>query len=115
MALQPNKLTLAQIGKHIEEFRDAVQYRESNPRKFYARGSFLAGLRDDTEQRLQAGWAYLEKYPGMQNTDMGEFWFGLLERYEEMNNVLNEFGTADMREQAAKLIFDGIEVEHGLG
>jgi hypothetical protein len=109
-AIQPNKMTLAQISKHIEEFKDAVQYRETNPRKFYARGAFLAGLRDDTAQRLQSGWAYLEKYPGMAQADAGEHWFGLLERYEQMNDVLNEHGSDDMREHAARLIFDGIEI-----
>lgn len=109
VALQANKMTLVQIKRHIDEFEDAAKTRETNPRKFYARGAYLSGLRDDIEMRLQTGWAYFEKYPGMEATDAAELWFGLLEQYERSCNVLSGYADVAFREEAARYIFDGVK------
>ena len=108
VALQANKMTLTQIKRHIDEFEASVGSRDTNPRKFYTRGAYLSGLRDDIEQRLQTGWAYFEKYPGMEATDAAELWFGLLEQYERSCDALERHAGIAWRDEAARYIFDGV-------
>lgn len=109
VALQANKMTITQIKRHIDEFESAATTKEINPRKFYARGAYLSGLRDDIATRLQTGWAYFEKYPGMEATDAAELWFGLLEQYERACDALVRHADVAFREEAARYIFDGVK------
>ena len=100
------------IKKHIYAFEVAAHPEDKarNPRKFYARGAYLSGVRDDLANRLSAGWAFLEAQSGNSATlsATADFWFELLGCYEKINDLLNEHGTDDMREHAARLIYDGI-------
>ena len=103
------KMALDDIDNHIYEF--VVGAKDTSPaghRRWVARGAYLSGLRDVVEKRLQDGWDYTTKFPD--DTHAAELWFQLLERYEEMCDVLKQYADDDLRESAASFIFKGERV-----
>lgn len=102
-----SKLPIDLIDKHIAEFRRmADNPTRATARRFYARGAFLAGLRDSLNTRLQIGWIWLEQHPD----DVAHFdlWCSLLDRYQAINDLLGAYASEAMRESAASLIFEGV-------
>lgn len=111
------RMDLPTISQHIDEFRmlagkagSGVTSRRNPARmRFLAKGAYLSALRVVLYQRLEEGWTYLNNDPT--NTATADFWFGLLERYETICDLLQEYGTPDMAEEAARIIFKGEDVD----
>jgi hypothetical protein len=105
------KMALDDIDNHIAEFLEGALYTTpASHRRWIARGAYLSGLRDVIERRLQDGWTYTTMYPD--DTLAAELWFQLLERYEHICDVLNQYAHKEMRELAASFIFKGERIDN---